>query len=74
MNLIFGQLAGKVDNHYSVKGAFFDADSTASTQVLRYYGFAVFWALYYAFATSLVHWTVDDAFQPTFLWLAKLLV
>ncbi len=70
MDLIFRELFCKVDNYYGVKRTLPDTNTTSRAQILGYYSFAVTRALDNTLSTSLVYWTVDNAFQATFFWLA----
>src|SRR5581483_9144826 len=74
VDLVLRQLFCKVDNNYSIKGAFLYADSAARAQVFGYDCLAILRALDDALTAGLVHWAVDDALQSAFPWLAQLLV
>ena len=74
MDLIGRKLFRKVDDYNGVKGAFLYADSAARAEVLGDECLVVLRPLDNTRAAGLVHWTVDDALQPAFLWLAELLV
>ncbi len=74
MDLVSRKLFGEIDNNDSIERAFLYADSAAGAQVLGDERLVVFRALNNAGATCLVYWTVDNAFQAAFFWLAELLV